>query len=175
MAKRCVTKVMAERYCFNKIFIQTERSRDSSCKTAYLQRVCEACTVMVTFRTEENLRFMFEASEGLGMGNTVDISLETGADGAFLFFNTAAVGCVCENTIGTDQNMFQFFPFFSGTGHCSTPSFHYQPVELCFLNILYGTKNKITFFYLKIFLTFTSYSCQCDRSVILYLIEYGHK
>ena len=129
---------------------------------------------MVTFRSEEDLRFMFEASEGLGMGNTVDIPLETGADGAFLFFNTAAVGCICENTIGANQNMFQFFPFFSGTGHC-TPSFHYQSVEPCFLNILYGTKNKITLFYLKIFLTFTSYSCQCDRSVILYLIEYVHK
>jgi hypothetical protein len=77
---------------------------------------------MVAFRPEKDLRFVFETAERLGVGNTVNISLEAGANSALLFFNPAAAARICKNAIGTNQNMLQFFPIFSGTGHF-TPSF----------------------------------------------------
>ena len=47
--------------------------------------MCEARTVMVALVIHEDLRFIFEATEGHGMNDTVTVALVRRAHGAFLF------------------------------------------------------------------------------------------
>ena len=95
---------------FRQVLIQAEGSRDSSRQTGDFQGVRQPCAVMVPFRREEDLRFMLQAAESLGMRNSVHIPLETGADFTLLFRKTAPCRLLCKDAVIPDDEVLQLFP-----------------------------------------------------------------
>src|SRR5699024_8997409 len=76
VSERGVPQVMAQRDGLREVFVELEGARDGARYARDLERVREACAVMVALRLEKDLRLMLEPSKGLAVRNPVDVALE---------------------------------------------------------------------------------------------------
>jgi hypothetical protein len=80
MAKRGVADVVAKSDGFDQVFIQGQGSADTAGNLGDFQAVGEPSSVVVTLWFDEDLGFVLEASKGLGMKNTISITLKGSSD-----------------------------------------------------------------------------------------------
>ena len=90
---------MAEGYGFCEVFVEVEGARDCAGDLADFEGVGEAGYIVVAERCDEDLRFVFESSEGFAVYDAVAVALILGADvGGSLrdgsSGGTAGFGCV---------------------------------------------------------------------------------
>ena len=103
------------------ILVQAQRPRDRARKTRDLQRMGQPRAVVVALGLQKDLGLVFQAPEGLGMGDAVDVALKAGADGALLLGMLPPLRIRGAHAVRPDQDLFQLFAFFSRTGHLSSP------------------------------------------------------
>src|SRR3972149_6264506 len=97
VAEGRMAQVMPQRDSFGEILVEPERARDSSGQLRYFQGVCEASDVVIALRSNEDLRFVLQTTEGLGVEDAVPIPLVRRAHGTGLFrsFPTARETTTC--------------------------------------------------------------------------------
>src|ERR1700722_15585717 len=79
MAKRRMTKVMAERDRFRQIGIQAEGAGDSAGDLRCLNRVGQAGAIVIALMIDEDLRLVLQPPEGPRMHDTGGVALKRGA------------------------------------------------------------------------------------------------
>ena len=71
-----MSKVVAEGDCLGKVFVEAQRPSDGARDLHHLQCVRQTGAEVVAVRGDEDLRLMHQAAEGLGVDNSVAVSLE---------------------------------------------------------------------------------------------------
>jgi hypothetical protein len=76
MTERGMTQVMTQGDGFSQILIEIQGTAYSASYLRDLKGVGEPCYIMVSLRSNENLRLVLEAAKSLGMDNAVSVTLE---------------------------------------------------------------------------------------------------
>ena len=84
--ERRMAKVVPERDRLGEILVQLERPRHRPRDAGGLERVHEACAVVVALRVDEDLGLVLQAPEGLAVDDPVAVALKRRSQPAFLLF-----------------------------------------------------------------------------------------
>src|SRR4029453_17846752 len=81
---------------FGQLLVQTKDLGDAACDLRHLERVRQACAVVIAGRREKDLRLVLEAPERLAMNHAIAVALKRGANGILGFGpdTAAAVGAL---------------------------------------------------------------------------------
>ena len=85
MPEGTVAHVMAKSDGFDQVLVEAKSSPDGPRDLGDFQRVSQARSVVIAERIDEDLGFVLESAEGLGVEDAISISLEASADGILLF------------------------------------------------------------------------------------------
>jgi hypothetical protein len=92
VAERRVPEIVPERDRLRQFFVQAQYLRDAARDLRDLERVREACAVVIAGWRKKDLRLVLQTSEGLAGDDAIAIALKCGADGVFLLGPEAAAG-----------------------------------------------------------------------------------
>ena len=65
MSKWGMPKIMRKRNRLRQVLIEAQRTRNGTADLSHFQRVGQACTVVVLFRVQKDLRLVLETAEGI--------------------------------------------------------------------------------------------------------------
>ena len=113
MSKGCMTKVMSEGNGLGEILIKFESPGDSSCYFRDFKCMSKSSSVVVSHWGEEDLSFMFESSECLGIDYPVPVSLKFCTHVAWLAWIFSAAALTAQTCVSAQYKAFPFFKLLS--------------------------------------------------------------
>ncbi len=121
VAEGGVPQVMAQGDGLGQVLVEPQAPGHRAGDLGDLQGMGQPGAVMVPFRGQKHLGFVFQPAECLGMDDPVPIPHKTGAAGGFLLGRGPAPGCACQTSPFLQSALFQLFQSFSY--HRASPPF----------------------------------------------------
>jgi len=106
MAKRRMSKIMSQRDCFHKIFIQPQRLGYGPGNLGYLEGMRQPRTVMVTLGCQKYLCLILHPAKRLAMKDSVPVSLIDSPYITFFLLPLSASRKPAAGSIGTQHLLF---------------------------------------------------------------------
>ena len=117
VAEGRVAQIVAQADGLRQVLVEPQGAGHGPGQARHLQGVGQPGAVVIPLWPEENLGFMFETAEGLGVGDAVHIPLEAGADLALRLRDAPPAGILRQHAAGPDDKMLELFSLLTGTGH----------------------------------------------------------